>query len=277
MKRKQNLFSLLGGVHNRVYAPVFFILVMILCMSVKSWAASVYLVPDVTVQSTLTTVGASTRIDAIDDYPVVWSPETYLYTTTTESLSYFSLTDPSVTEGEIEKIVVHAWVEKMTSGLGYYYIGVNTEGDNDVVGDTQLMPNNGPDERTLEIINNPDDNQQWQWSDLDGLNIVIDLLSSDSNRAAVHSMSVEVVYNEIGQSGEQTPVYYQTGKPVFVSDWTGVYTTDFETYRSQSLVYPWGSDGPAVFISKKDFITMTGFFGAILAGIITWVLFRAVV
>jgi len=64
--------------------------------------------------------------------------------------------------------------------------------------------------------------------------------------------------------------------PVFVSDWTGEYTTSFETYRSQSLVYPWGSEGPAVFISKKDFITMTGFFGAILAGIITWALYRAV-
>lgn len=61
--------------------------------------------------------------------------------------------------------------------------------------------------------------------------------------------------------------------PVYVNDWTGEYTTDFETYYNASQVEVFGQN---VFMTKQNFILTTSVFGAILGGIICFVLFKAV-
>jgi len=61
--------------------------------------------------------------------------------------------------------------------------------------------------------------------------------------------------------------------PVFVNDWTGEYTTDFETYYNASQIEVFGTN---VFMTKQNFILVTSIFGAMLGGIILYVLFKAV-
>jgi len=61
--------------------------------------------------------------------------------------------------------------------------------------------------------------------------------------------------------------------PVFVNDWTGEYTTDFETYYNASQVEVFGQ---SVFISKRNFILVSSVFGALFAGILVFVLFKAI-
>lgn len=247
-----------------------------------SWAASEYLDPDGSVSATLSTQGAGTRAGAINDYPDDGDAVTYLYTTTVDKTDYYSLSDPTVNEGTIDKIIVHAWVQEATSGTGYYFIGIRAEGDGEAKGSSQLLPSNGSDERTLEVINNPDTGEPWQWDELDGLEFILRLVSTNASyRAMCHSATVEIIYTldeeNPGEDPEPEPeggVIYT--KPYYVNDWTGEYTTDFETYKEGSMVTLWGSGGPQVFITKKDFMMSTAVFGALLSGVLLFVLFKAV-
>ncbi len=64
--------------------------------------------------------------------------------------------------------------------------------------------------------------------------------------------------------------------PVYVNDWTGEYTTDFETYYNGSQIQLFGEDGPSVFMTKQNFILVSSVFGAFLAAVILFALFKAV-
>lgn len=217
-------------------------------------------------------VNKMTEEDKTDDFfKCVWTNSSSSY-----QYDLYNFDDFPHEGATINSIAVYAHFFTYQSGTGSARVfirigGTDYEGDARNIGQTASWINNNYD-------TNPSTSEEWTIEQLNGLTAGVEMMSASSGYAYVDSVYVDVTYTPEEEGGGNTtpPTGTIYTVPVFVNDWTGEYTTDFETYKANSQIRLFGENGPLVFISKKEFTVLTGLFGALMGAVLMWALFKAV-